>query len=296
LNSLRTPLGVVVIALVAALTLSACGSSKKKTNSSGAGTSGAVAANLDVSLAETGKTAKYTVPRTVKGGLTTLTFANKGKAPHAAQLILIKGNHTAQEAIKQVASQNNKTPDWLRAEGGLGQVGPGQTGDASLVLDPGKYLVVDAGGGGSGPPAYSPLTVTAGSPGPLPATPTTVTAAQAGKDKYRWDLSGDLKAGKSTVTFVSKGKTALHFLGAFRLIGSPSKAEIIKGLKSNGKPPKFVDQTSFFNTAVIDGGKSQTTPLQLRNPGKWVLFCAITDRDGGKPHFEEGLLKTITVK
>jgi hypothetical protein len=27
-----------------------------------------------------------------------------------------------------------------------------------------------------------------------------------------------------------------------------------------------------------------------------VLFCPLADRDGGKPHFEEGLLKTVDVK
>ena len=32
-------------------------------------------------------------------------------------------------------------------------------------------------------------------------------------------------------------------------------------------PPKFVDRTSFYSTAVLDGGSSQTTPLPLTRPG-----------------------------
>ena len=118
-----------------------------------------------------------------------------------------------------------------------------------------------------------------------------------GKDKYRWDLSGSgLKPGVQNITFVSKGKTALHLIGAFRLSGPASNAQILKALKSNGKPPKFVDQSSFTESAVLDGGKSQTVQYALKSPGTWVLFCPISDREGGKPHFEEGLLKQVTVK
>ena len=123
-----------------------------------------------------------------------------------------------------------------------------------------------------------------------------MTANEVGKDKYRWDLSGAaLKPGVQNVTFVSKGKTALHLLGAFRVTGNPSKAQLLK-VFGPGKPPKFVDQSSFSESAVIDGGKSQTLQLALKSPGTWVLFCPISDRDGGKPHFKEGLLKTVTVK
>ena len=95
---------------------------------------------------------------------------------------------------------------------------------------------------------------------------------------------------------MSKGKQAIHLILAFRVTGNPSKADILKSLKTNGKPPKFVDQSSFVGTAVIDGGKSQVTPLALSKPGKYVLFCPLSDRDGGKPHFAEGLLTTVNVK
>jgi len=287
---------MVMVALVAALALSACGSSSKKSESSGAGKTGTAGANVDVTVTDSGKTIKYGVPKSVKGGLTTLTVSNKAKAPHGAQLVLIKGDHTPQEALKVIGAESNKTPEWLRAEGGIGQVAPGKTADASLVLDPGKYMVIDAGPTGGGQPAYSQFTVAGESPGSLPSTPTTVTADKTGKDKYDWKIAGELKSGTQNVTFVSKGKDSLHLIGAFRLNGNASKDQIIKALKSNGKPPKFVDQSSFYTTAVIDGDKKQTTPLEFKTPGKWVLFCPITDRDGGKEHFLEGLVKTVDVK
>ena len=70
----------------------------------------------------------------------------------------------------------------------------------------------------------------------------------------------------------------------------------MKALSSNGPPPSFVDQKSFTNTSVLDGGKSEVTTFDLSKPGTYVLFCPFTDREGGKEHFKEGLLTTVTVK
>jgi hypothetical protein len=295
LRSPLRPAALLAAALLATslFALSACG--KKKTKAA------VKPSALSLSLDPAGKAAKFTVPATAQGGLVTLSFKNNvgGGAPHAAQLIRIVGSHTPQEALKNLASNSNKTPDWMRAEGGVGPVAPNTAGTATLDLPAGKYVVADVGGpGASGPPAYAPFTVTAGPTGPLPSYPTTVKAAETGKDKYAWQLSGvPLTAAPNAIQFVSGGKKALHFVGFFKVKGNPSIATIIKGLKSNGPPPPFVDQNSFFNTAVLDGGKAENTQLVARSgPGRYVLFCPLTDRDGGKPHFEEGLLKTVQVK
>jgi hypothetical protein len=274
--------------LVPVLALAACGGSSKSSKPTKAA----------ITISPAGKSAKYAVPKSIKGGLVELTVTNQDKkTPHSAQLVLVEGNHTIQDAVKTVSSNSSKTPNWVRGEGGLGSIAPGASVSGTVNLPAGKYLLGDFAGPSSGPPAYTTLTVTKGKEGSLPSTPTTVDAATAGKDKFEWKLSGDaLKAGKNTVTFKSGGKDSIHLVAAFRLTKDVPKAEIIKGLKSNGPPPKFVDQSSFYSTAVLDGGRSQTTPLDITKPGKWVLFCPLTDRDGGKPHFEEGLLKTVDVK
>lgn len=282
---------------LAALALAACGSSNKSSSSSSSSSS-AGPTTLSVSISEQGKAAKYTAPTSVKGGLVKLTLANNGKRPHGAQLVSLSGGHSAQEALKVIGSNSNKTPSWIRAEGGIGQVAPGASASATVNLTPGKYVLADAGGpGSSGPPTHSEFTVTSGgATGALPSTPVTITAAAPAKDKYKWQISGALKPGTNDVTFASKGQNALHLIAAVRVKGNPSKAQIMKALASNGKPPAFVDQKSFSSTAVIDGGKTQTAPLSLRQPGKYVLFCPLTDRDGGKPHLAEGLLTTVNVK
>jgi hypothetical protein len=288
----------VALVAVSAVALAACGSDSKSSSSSTSSSSSSGPSPLSLTIAEQGKAAKYTVPKAVKGGLVKLTLDNKGKRPHGAQLARLTGNHTAKDALKVIGSNSSKTPSWLHAEGGLGPVNPGASASANVNLTSGKYLVADAGGpGSSGPPAYSEFTVNGGgAAGSLPKTPVSITAASPAKDKYKWQISGALKPGSNDVTFASKGKNTLHFIGAFRVTGNPSQAQIEKALASNGKPPPFVDQKSFYTTAVLDGGKSQTTPLTLQKPGKYVLFCPLSDRDGGKPHFAEGLVTTVNVK
>src|SRR5205807_9849434 len=118
--------------------------------------------------------------------------------PHQAQLIRVDRPRTVAEALKTVASNSNKTPSWIQAEGGVAGVAPGQTGTAVLNLPAGQYAVVDLVNGPSSngpPPAVMNLTVASGTKGSLPSTPVTITAAAPGKDKYKWVLSGALQSG-----------------------------------------------------------------------------------------------------
>jgi hypothetical protein len=291
--------GVATLAIV--IVLAGCGSSSStKTKAALANSQPAVPpTTLALSISEARKTSKYAGAASVNGGLVTVRLTNNGKAPHGAQLIRILGNHTIPQALMAVGGPSGKSPNWLHAEGGVGFAPPGRAVDATVDLPAGNYAVADVAGaqaGQGGPPAFAPLTVTPGRPGALPATATTVTAAAPSKDHYKWEISGPLKVGANTVTFVSKGKQTLHELTAVRVTGNPSNAQIVRDLGSNGPPPSYVDQESAAQTAVLDSGKALTTQLTLAKPGTYVLFCHLKDRDGGKPHFAEGLLTKVTVK
>ncbi len=265
------------------------------------GSSSTEASKLSLSISEQGQAASFKAPKSAKGGLVDLSFSNKGKAPHGVQLVQYTGNHTADDALKVVGSNSDKTPEWVRAQGGTPAIPGGQTDTATLNLPEGNYVAVDSavlGGGPGGPPATAEVKFTSGDTGDLPSTPATVKAAKAGKDKYAWDISG-LKAGKNTITFDSEGSDALHFILAVPVKG---KAPPLSKLKSDfakagsGPPPAYLDFQNTQGTAILDGDSSQTTSLELKKPGQYVFFCPLTDRDGGKTHDQEGLLKVVTVK
>jgi hypothetical protein len=283
----RQLLALTAVAVAGTALLAGCGSSSTKPT------------NLSLSISEKGQAASFTAPKSAKGGLVDLSLKNDGKAPHGVQLVQYTGNHTAQEALKTVSSNSNKTPEWIRGQGGTDVISGGQSTSATLNLPAGNYVIVDSasfGGPTSGPPATAEMKLTSGSTGDLPSTPATVTAENPSKDKYKWSISG-LKTGKNDVTFNSKGKKALHLIFAVPVKGkTPPLSQIKKDLATQGPPPKWADFQNAQTSAVLDGGSSQTVSLNLPKSGQYVFFCPLTDRDGGKSHDQEGLLKVETVK
>jgi hypothetical protein len=284
----RPLLALAGLAAAGAALIAGCGSSSVKPT------------KLSMAISEQGKAASFKVPKMAKGGLVDLSFKNDGKGPHGVQLVQYTGSHTAQQALKAVGGNSNKTPDWIKAQGGTDVVPGGQSSTATLNLPAGNYLVVDSasfGGPSSGPPATAEFKLTSGSIGDLPSTAATVTANHTGKDKYAWQVTG-LKSGKNDITFNSKGKEGIHLILAVPVKGkAPPLSKIKKDVASNGPPPKWADFQNLQSAAVLDGGSSQTLSFELPKSGQYVLFCPLHDRDGkGKPHDQEGLLKVVTVK
>lgn len=250
---------------------------------------------LKIGVSEQGGTTSFTVPRSVEGGLVELTVTNEGRAPHGVQLIRYEAEHTAQEVLEKISGESEKTPDWIRGEGGIGMVEGGGSATATMNLEAGKFLITDAAQQ-SGKPATAEMEVTEGGEGDLPSTEGSVTAEEKGENHYAWKVSG-LRAGNNQVTFNSEGEHTIHLLVAVPLKGKvPPLNRIREDLsKEGGPPPSYVEFEKAESTAVLDGGKSQTTPLDLKS-GRYLFFCPLTDRDGGKPHDQEGLLSVESVK
>jgi hypothetical protein len=103
-----------------------------------------------------------------------------------------------------------------------------------------------------------------------------------------------LKAGQNTFTFDSKGDDALHHVIAAPIKGDATIEDVKRALESNAGPPP-IDQNGIVGTAVIDGEKDEVTSLDLK-PGRYAFICFLTDRDGGKEHFKEGLLAEQEIK
>jgi hypothetical protein len=249
---------------------------------------------LKIGVSEKGKEASFALPKSVEGGLVEVTLTNEGKAPHGVQFIRVEGNHTGQEALKEIAGESEKSPDWIRGEGGIGRVEGGQTGTATVNLEAGNFLITDAATF-EGKPATAEMKVTEGEEGVLPSTEGTVTAEETGEDEYAWDVSG-LKAGKQQITFNSEGEKAIHLMIAVPVKGKAPPLSKIKEdfAKESGPPPSYIDFEKAQTTAILDGGKSQTAPVDLKK-GEYIFFCPLTDRDGGKPHDQEGLLSVEKV-
>jgi len=82
-----------VVLACTSITLSACGSSSKKSSTPTSATK--PSSGVSLSISESGQTAAFAGPSSTTGGLVTISLTNKGAAPHSAQFVLISGNHSA---------------------------------------------------------------------------------------------------------------------------------------------------------------------------------------------------------
>ena len=62
------------------------------------------------------------LPATLKGGNIVFELTNTGKEPHDLQIVRVEGKHATAEVMKVIESQNEPTPAWMHADGGVGTV------------------------------------------------------------------------------------------------------------------------------------------------------------------------------
>ncbi len=257
---------------------------------------------LAITTSDAPKGFSMKAPATIEGGLVEIRFTNASKAPHEAQLIRIEGDHPRREILKLIADNGpQKIPEWVRLEGGVAGVKPGETKTATQNLVAGRYLITDSDTGeGDGPNpstrgAIADLTVTEGTAGDLPAAAGTITAGDDGKDRYRWKTTG-LKAGTNEVLFKNDSKEGIHHLVAFPIKGSATLADVKKAFTQEGEPagPPPLDFEKGIQTTALEGGRELVTSLTLVK-GRYAFVCFINDRDKLKPHLEQGLLAEVDV-
>ncbi len=223
---------------------------------------------------------EYTAPKTFPGGLVEIRFTNRGEVPHKAQLWRVGDGHT----IEQALGAGRPLPAWLATAGGVGATRPGETGRTYQRLRPGRYYVA---GSGNEQGAVAQMRVTAGG---NPTKPPAARARVVARD-YGFRVSG-LRAGRTEVEFRNTGAEPHHAYFAPLRRGS-TLADVRRSLSgSSGPPPVNFERAR--ETVVIEGGDEQTTELEL-DSGRYALLCVVTDRAGGPPHTEKGMLAEVNV-
>jgi plastocyanin len=275
-------LGLLVALGVTAAGVAACGDDDKDSKEASKPTT------LAVSVDQAGK---VTSPKTIEGGVVTLRYTNNAKTPYSLQMVRVTGDKTAADVLKIVNSESAPIPTWLTDGGGIGSVKPGATGTTTQELPAGKwFLIPGTDDEEKAPKPQTPeLEVTGGeSGGALPKTDAKISAFE-----YGFNTSG-LKSGNNTVEFANNGKQ-LHHVVALPMVPGKTLAQAKTFLTSEnakGQPP--VDFENGVETTVIDGGQKQVVTLNLKS-GKYALVCFITDRSGGAPHVNKGMIAEATV-
>lgn len=260
-------------AVLAAAALAACGDSEEEQ---------ALSFQLDKSGAVSG-------PGSAESGAVEITLQNDSDSEGDLQLIRTEGERSADDLVKafESAGGGKPFPDWFFGGGGVGSVGPGESATVTQVLQPGTYYAINTE---SKPDAgkVAAIEVTGDASDETVEGEATVSAGE-----YVFESDAPLPAGANEIVFDNIGAQPHHLL-ASKLIGDATAEDVETFFKTEkGEPP--LSEKGTQATAVIEGGEAQLVTLDLE-PGRYALYCFISDRQGGPPHAFKGMIDEIEVE
>ena len=277
---------LAALMLAAAMAVAACGDDDDDGgDGNGGGQADTPAGAAQLTISETAQGLE--VEGTPAPGVAEITLQNDGKKPATAQLIRATGGESRKEVEKVYsgAGEGEPIPDWFRAEGGPGTTAPGESSTATLELEEGTYYAVND----EDKPEVSPAFEVSGdaSDAELPETDASVIA-----DDYSFEARG-LQAGDSQVVFENAGEEPHHVL-ALPIVPGKTFEDAERFLKTEkGKPAVNFEKGTF--STVIDGGKTMVIDVALQK-GDYALVCFISDRAGGRSHFDKGMISEAAVE
>jgi hypothetical protein len=222
-------------------------------------------------------------------GLVTLHVRDAASVSHGIGVIRLDGKTTVEQATKIVGGDTipDKLPFTLL--GGVPELQPGGTWDATLRLTPGRYLLFDDGRHQKGMRFTFTVSGAAKHATP-PRTVGTITMTD-----FRFGVHLSAKWNGSGIVKVPNLGKEIHEL-TFVRFGSAAEEKKWVGILSKGWPqgPPPKDATIVY--AVGGTSPGETTYVRLHLPaGNYLALCLFPDSKTGKPHTALGMLSTVTV-
>jgi hypothetical protein len=238
----------------------------------------------------------YSGPDQVPAGWTQLTLDNQGKESHDLMLYKIDAGKTLQDVTQALAG--NGPPDWAHAYGSV-TAEPGAKASYLVDLQPGTYVMLSFGQNQqNGPDAAKGMlklvtvagTAPAASSMQLPSPDYTINMVD-----YRFEVTGTLKSGTQTVLLRNSG-TELHEAQVVQLKPGTTFEQFQKVLMaSNGQQESQIPATPVFGMTLSPGASAYTQATLT--PGDYAIVCFLPSaKNDGKPHFDLGMITSVTVK
>lgn len=245
---------------------------------------------LTFTVESKGKAATVTAPESAESGLAEITLANDSEGEADLQLIRVEGDRTPEEVVEGLgkAIQGQSFPKWFFTAGGVGTLEPGESATVTQVLQPGRYYAFNTSGGPPSPQQTAVTEVTG------EETDEELEGGEATVEGVEYAFNADtLPAGETEIVFDNIGAQPHHLI-ASKLKGDATAEDAEKFFETEqGAPP--MEEKGTKSTAVLEGGEAQLVTMDLE-PGRYVLYCFITDREGGPPHVFKGMVDEVEVE
>jgi hypothetical protein len=234
----------------------------------------------------------FEAPDVLPAGLVTLRLMNHGQEPHHAQLLRLNDDVTFDQLTAAWQAEGDAALRLVTVAGGPGALDPLKSGEATLELQPGAYVLACFVASPDGVPHLAkgmlkPLTVAAAPA--EPSAPPEVAGTLALRD-FAFDLPDRLPAGRVTYKVVNDGPQP-HELNVLKLAPGATIDDVRAWLANPSTPPPF-EAVGGMNglSRGVDG--YLTVDLQ---PGEYVAICNIPDPASGWAHSRLGMIRAFTV-
>lgn len=238
-----------------------------------------------------GRDHAFEAPEEAPAGLITFTFRNEGSAVHHAQVVRLNEGVTFEELMAAFQEGESAAFPLFTPVGGPALTDPGDAGRVTLHLDPGAYALLCFVEDEAGIPHLAqgmarPLTITGeAAPEAKPRVDLTVSMAD-----FQYTMPDEVDAGPQTWEVTNNGPQP-HELVVQKLAPGKSPEDVIAFFHNPQGPPPF---TNFGGMQALSPDEAGWLHLDLE-PGTYVAICYVPDPASGKGHMDLGMVKTFRV-
>jgi uncharacterized cupredoxin-like copper-binding protein len=237
----------------------------------------------------------FQAPPTLPAGLTTFYLVNHGHELHMLSLTKLEGAHTIAELLP-ILARNEPQPAWAVDLGGPNAVPPGDTANATTTLVPGRYALICWVPGTDGlmhvlKGMVAPLEVT-GVPGNSTPEPTADVLIKLAD--YHIEVSGHATSGRHIFWVENEGPHE-HDVEVLKLAPGRSMDEGLRWFNDGSPAPGPPAARVLGGMVGLPPGGHGFFTADL-GPGTYVLLCLVPDEKDGKPHYQHGMARQITVR
>ena len=239
----------------------------------------------------------FDAPAAIPAGLTTLHLVNDGPGLHHALFVRLDSGKTVVDLLLSLKTLP-ALPGWAKYIGGPAVPEPGMESVATLDLAPGNYAIICILDVPGHMPHYergmvSALTVNAAS-----GTAATIPSAVAENPDTVIALSDYVLAIEKPIT------AGTHIFGVVTAAGEPHDVLVVRldDGKTGQDYVKWIEAMNGPGPGHVIGGTAPASPGVTQSftatftPGNYLLICLVLDMKTHKPHFMEGMIKTVKVE
>jgi hypothetical protein len=224
-------------------------------------------------------------PETIPAGLVTLRLRVLQGA-HIAILVRLDSGHTAVDLLR-ARRDGQPRPPWMHVVGGPGFPPPGGSANATMVLAPGKYLLVCDVAGEDGvrhleKGMFRPLVAIAARATPAKATSLPPADAIVEMRDHVFVFSAPIRAGTRVLRVTNEGSVMHEFRLVHVLPGRTGRESLAWTPRSTTPRP----DEDVMALVGIEPGASLTTTIPFAK-GEYVVLCV--------PQIERGMIQILRV-